>query len=76
MGSGDRLKIRKLKMMKNQTRIYIPVLLILESMVLGCKPEKMKGLLGDMETLSKLGLRQIESAVIPVIGNGEEENPS
>ena len=62
--------------MKKQTRITIPVLLILMFTVVGCGLEEMRGLVGDMETLSELGLRQVESAVIPVAADGEEGKPS
>jgi outer membrane protein assembly factor BamB len=61
--------------MIKQSRIYIPVLLILVFTVLGCELEEMRRLVGDMETLSELGLRQVESAVIPVTSGGEEEKP-
>jgi len=59
--------------MTKQPRIYIPVLLILVFTVLGCGLGEMRRLVGDMETLSELGLRQVESAVIPVTAGGEKE---
>ena len=59
--------------MIKQTRIYTPVLLILVFTVLGCGLEELGGVMGDMEALSKLGLRQVESAVIPVTAGGEKE---
>jgi outer membrane protein assembly factor BamB len=59
--------------MIKQSRIYIPVLLTLVFTVLGCGLEEVKVLMGDMEALSELGLRQVESAVIPVTEGDEEE---
>ena len=58
--------------MIKQPRIYISVLLILVITVLGCGLEEMRGLVDDMETLSELGLRQVESAVIPIAKEGED----
>ena len=59
--------------MIKRARIYILVLLILVFTVLGCGLEEMRGLVGDMEVLSELGLRQVESAVIPVTAGDEKE---
>ncbi len=61
--------------MIKQTRIYIPVLFVLAFTVLGCGLEEMRGFVGNMEALSELGLRQVESAAIPVTAGGEEEKP-
>ncbi len=59
--------------MIKQSRIYISVLLTLVFTVLGCGLEEVKVLMGDMETLSELGLRQVESAVIPVTAGSERD---
>jgi len=56
--------------MEKQTGIYVPVLLILMLAVLGCGLE---GLVTDLETSSKVGHSQVESAVIPVTAGGEKE---
>ncbi len=59
--------------MIKQSRIYISVLLILVFTVLACGLEQVKVLVDDMEALSELGLRQVESAVIPVTAGGADE---
>jgi len=61
--------------MIKQTRIYLSILLILVFTALGCRLEEMRGLMDDMETLSELGLRQVESAVIPVTASETEKTP-
>ncbi len=58
--------------MTKQLKIYISVLLTLVFTMLGCGLEEVTGLVDDVKTLSEVGLRQVESAVIPIAKNGED----
>ena len=58
--------------MRRQSTIYVLVLITLVFTLSGCGIERVKVLIEDIKTLSELGSRQVESAVIPV-GKGDEE---
>jgi outer membrane protein assembly factor BamB len=57
--------------MRKQSKIKLLVLITLVFTMSGCGIKRVQVLVKDIKTLSKLGSRQVESAIIPVENGGE-----